>query len=232
MKKITKYFTHDYTDDTTVEYVVTGLYSMLNCSFTSEDPDYGTDTIHYTADPVASMEQMAYEMKTEISHYLDLKENGRPAELEYVYGAYSNTTLYAVESALSEITKDFNPDKRYMTVADASKMVANALLADRKKEFAFCESDPIEAKTNPMNHRDDGGWHGIKRIDGFFENETDEFIVAIGHWGGGNVGFGYADRECEPEDYVTAVRKAICNATGLTGSDYIYIELEEKKEEK
>ena len=36
MEKITKYFTHDYENDTTVEYVNTGLYSMLNVSFTSE----------------------------------------------------------------------------------------------------------------------------------------------------------------------------------------------------
>ena len=67
MEKITKYFKHDYENDTTIEYVNTGLYSMLNCSFTSENPDYGTDTIHYTAEPAVSMEQMAYEMGIEIT---------------------------------------------------------------------------------------------------------------------------------------------------------------------
>ena len=60
MEKITKYFSNDYENDTTIEYVNTGLYSMLNCSFTSEDPDYGTDTLHYNAEPANGMERMVF----------------------------------------------------------------------------------------------------------------------------------------------------------------------------
>ena len=62
MEKITKYFKYCYANDTTVEYVNTGLYSMLNCSYTSEDPDYGTDTIHFAMKENASMERIAYEI--------------------------------------------------------------------------------------------------------------------------------------------------------------------------
>ena len=91
--------------------------------------------------------------------------------------------------------------------------------------FAFCESDREEAKGNPEDHYDDGGWHGIKRIPGFFDNEKSEFIVAIGHYGGGNVGFAYVDwadaddSTCEDE-----LVRAICKATGWDADNMIFVE--------
>lgn len=105
MEKITKYFKYSYENDTTVEYVSTGLYSMLNCSFTSEDPDYGTDTLRSDpAIPPKPREQMAYEMAKEIAAYLDATEDGdrRYSDAPYArkYDDYSNSTLYAIEKAL------------------------------------------------------------------------------------------------------------------------------------
>lgn len=231
MEKITKYFEYCYPNDTTIEYVKSGLYSMLNCSYTSEDPAYGTDTIHFTAEPAKSIEQMAYEMLAEIKEFLDWKDGMREGtswKIDKAYSDYSNSTLIAIEYALHDITKDYHPDKWYMTVRDAGRMMANRLLEDRKVVFSFCESDPEEAKGNPEDHVDGGGWHGVKRIDGFFDNEPDEFIVAIGHYGGGNVGFAYVDYanadgdyECEDE-----LVKAIVRATNLDYNDYIYVEIE------
>lgn len=108
MEKITKYFTHDYENDTTIEYVNTGMYSMLNCSFTSEDPNYGTDTIHYTSVPVKSIEQMAYEMLGEVTDFLDWRDGTVEAprcDVQNDYGEYSNSTLIAIEYALADIIK-------------------------------------------------------------------------------------------------------------------------------
>ena len=231
MKRTVRYFTNDYENDTAIEFVEAGLYSCLNCSFTSEDYDYGTDTIHYTyPDCSASIEQVAYEMLQEISEYLERTNDGMKRHVKSVYNEYSNSTLYAIEKALKTITKNYCPKKWYSTIWDASTRIAKALLADRTKTFAFCESDAEEAHGNPKDHNDDGGWHGIQRIDGFFDNEPDEFIVAVGHYGGGNVGFGYRDSSCgnNINEYATAVRNAISNATGWGLDEIIYIEEDEK----
>lgn len=233
MEKITKYFKHDYENDTTIEYVNTGLYSMLNCSYTSEDPDYGTDTIHFTATPAENMEQMAYNMLYEIKDFLDYRDGSVEAprcDVQNDYGEYSNSTLIAIESALYQVTKDYEPTKRYATIRDASEWIAKELIADRRKEFAFCESDYEEAKGNPLKHNDEGGWHGIKRIDGFFDNEPNEFIIAVGHYGGGNVAFGYNDfgSKNDVNEYARTIRGTICQATGWDTYQMIYIEEEGK----
>lgn len=234
MEKITKYFKHDYENDTTIEYVNTGLYSMLNCSFTSEDPNYGTDTIHYTANLVESMEKLAYDMLYEVKDFLDYREGSVEAprcDVQNDYGDYSNSTLYAIEKALHEIAEGYHPNKWYATIADASFMMAKRFLENSDVTFAFCESNSLEAKRNPAEHEDNGGWHGVKRIPGFFDNEPNEFIVAVGHYGGGNVGFGYADYGATDElsEISYAIRKAICEATGLDAYNYIYIEEDEKE---
>lgn len=235
MEKITKYFKHDYENDTTIEYVNTGLYSMLNCSFTSEDPDYGTDTLHYTAEPAVSMEQMAYEMGREITQFCNKQDAGEyrrvTDEERRIYGDYSNSTLYAIEKALHEIAEGYRPKKWYATIADASFMMAKRFLENSDVTFAFCESDREEAKGNPAEHGNTGGWHGVKRIPGFFDNEPNEFIVAVGHYGGGNVGFGYADYGVTDElgEISHVIRKAICEATGWDVDNYIYIEEDEKE---
>lgn len=229
MEKITKYFSNDYENDTTIEYVNTGLYSMLNCSFTSEDPDYGTDTLHYNAEPANGMERMAYEMLQEITQFLDCMDCGAkpPRELGLTYGDYSNSTLIAIEHALQQIIGDFHPTKWYMRITEASEMFARVLLEDRTKVFSFSESDELEANGNPDNHEDTGGWFGIKRIDGFFDNTPDEFIVAVGHYGGGGVAFGYVDEDMiEEEELAIVICDAISTAMGLDPTEYLYIEEE------
>ncbi|MBP5463022.1 MAG: hypothetical protein J6Y20_13010, partial [Lachnospiraceae bacterium] len=148
-----------------------------------------------------------------------------------IYGDYSNSTLYAVEKALHEIAEGYRPNKWYATIADASFMMAKRFLESSDVIFAFCESDREEAKGNPAEHKENGGWHGVKRIPGFFDNEPNEFIVAVGHYGGGNVGFGYADYGATDElsEISWAIRKAIYEATGWDADNMIYVEEEEKK---
>ena len=236
MEKITKHFKYSYDNDTTIEYVNPGLYSMLNCSFTSEDPDYGTDTIHYGvgSKSVRTMEQMAFDMLREVKDFLDYRDGEieRPLVCNIDYDDYSASTLIAIEYALTEISKNYSPKKWYATIADASERIAKELLKDRTKVFSFCESDRLEASTDPEKHQDGGGWYGIKRIDGFFDNEKSEFIIAVGHYGGGGVAFGYVDAD-EDDDSTCEyqVRRAILNAMGFgfDSFNYIYIEEEESK---
>lgn len=235
MEKITKYFKHDYENDTTIEYVNTGLYSMLNCSFTSEDPNYGTDTLHYTAQPAVSMGQMAYEYVKKVTRYLDFIDGdyeNEIADLKKMFGDYSNSTLYAIEKALHEISKDYHPGKWYMTVLDASWLMATKMMEDRTASFGFCEVNADEAKGNPMDHDPmSGGWYGVKRIDGFFDNDPDEFIVAVGYFGGGSVELAYADNEmADRATCAQELMKAICRTTGEGANCWLYVEQDEKKE--
>ena len=149
-----------------------------------------------------------------------------------MFGDYSNSTLYAIEKALAEISDGYRPSKWYATIRDASFLMAKRFLEKCDVTFAFCESDRMEASGDPEKHVDAGGWHGVKRIPGFFDNEPNEFIVAVGHYGGGNVGFGYADYSATDElsEIARAIRKAICEGTGWDADNCIYIEEDEKEE--
>ena len=110
MEKITKTFEYCYENDTTIEYVNTGLYSMLNCSYTSEDPDYGTDTIHYGvgSKSVRSMKQMATDMLREVKDFLDYRDGVIESSLvcDIDYDDYSSSTLIAIEYALNSIIEE------------------------------------------------------------------------------------------------------------------------------
>ena len=236
MEKITKYFTNDYENDTTIEYVNTGLYSMLNCSFTSEDPDYGTDTLHWASNKPVPIAQIAYEMKNRLTKYLDKMDHGYYRDVDdgdrHMFGDYSNSTLYAIEKALDEISKDYHPGKWYMTVLDASWLMATKMMEDRTASFGLCMVNADEAKGNPMDHDPmSGGWYGVKRIDGFFDNDPDEFIVAVGYFGGGSVELAYADNEmADRATCAQELMKAICRATGEGANFWLYVEQDEKKE--
>lgn len=235
MNRTVEYFSHDYDADTAIEYVNTGMYSMLNCSFTCEDPDYGTDTLHSdSANPPKPREQMAYEMAQEIKEYLDATEDGthRICNAPYTsrYGEYSNSTLYAIEKALKDLAGDYNPiqTKWFMTIRNAGKMIAEKFLSGETKCFSYCESNQDEMNENTPDKYQGEGWYGIKRIPGFFDNSQDEFIIAAGYYGGGNCAFGYVYwGDIDTDEPANAVANAICESTGRTLDDIIFVEIEE-----
>lgn len=229
MERTTLMFKSCYDNDTVIEYVNTGLYSMLNCSFTSEDPDYGTDTLHYGADHVEPMERLAFDMYHELATFLEDRENLEDPHVDY--DEYGRSSLIAIEDALAEIAQQYNPDKWYMTIADASEIIAGALLRDPDTVFSFTDSDSVEAKTDPEKHGDNGPWFGIKRVRNMFDDGDGDFVIACGQWGGGAFAFGYESEGYESE-FVGVVRKAIINATDWDSDNYIYIEKEKGVENK
>ena len=233
MEKFTEYFEYCYPMDTTVEYVNTTHYSMLNCTFTSEDQDAGSETIHSDpALPVKSREQMAYEMLQEITKFMDMCDEGMvkdiPTNLKWKYEKFMHSTLIAVEKALQDITANYNPTpqtKWFLTIEDAGKMIAGKMLSGEAKEYSFCESSYYEMEHyDPEQYRGEG-WYGIKRIPGFFDNSKDEFIVATGYYGGGNCAFGYVYwDDLDTIEPAEAVIDAICESTGLERNDIIFVE--------
>lgn len=235
MEKITKYFKHDYENDTTVEYVNTGMYSMLNLSWTCEDPNYGTDTFHgEPVQPVQPMEQMAYDMLQELTDYMDLCDEGQYAEikpeLRIKYRDYSNSSLIAFEHSLQEITMGYNPPNRtkwFLTIEDAGKLIAERMLTKGSRSFCFCEASEYDkAHYTPEEYGKAGnGWFGVKRINGFFDNSPRELIVAVGYYGGGNCSFAYVyEEDVDTTTPAEEITRAILESTGGEPNDIIFVE--------
>ena len=244
MKRSVEFFAHNYDFDTAIEYVNTGMYSMLNCSFTSEDEDYGTDTIHSDpANPPKPREQMAYEMAIEIEEYLNATYDGmiRKDNEPYAfrYKDYSNSTLYAIEKALRDLAGDYkpNPTAWYATIKDAGKIIADRMLSGKCKQFALCDVDDdvianySAAYFESMGDGSGEGWYGVKRIEGFFDNSPRELIVAVGYWGGGNCTMAYADEESTDTSWpAESIAQAISESTGLELNHVIFVEEDDKDE--
>ena len=130
--KITIKYSHDHTNDTKIVYFKTKYGSHMECSFTSEDPDYGTETIEYNSEPIISFYAMAKDQLREIEEYLDATENGIKrdgnAPNSEVYDDYINTTLYAVENALRSVVGN-GMEQDYGRYGE--RVMANCELRDR-----------------------------------------------------------------------------------------------------
>lgn len=219
MKKTTKYFTFDYANDTTIEYVSTGLYSTLNCSYTSEDPDYGTDTIHYTVCEDISMEELAHRMLGNLTAYLDKRDSGKYDEINNEllkdFGGYGNSTLYAIEKALKPIADEFKCKSWFGCLEDVAREIARRIIKDGDKYFSFCESNQFEWDNYSAEEYENYGaeWYGIKRLDPIFDNESCEYIVAIGYYGGGCFESAYVYEDgLDIEGTINSLARSICEA--------------------
>lgn len=110
-----RYFSHDYTADTKLEYTRTGQRAELSLSFSSEDPDMGTEEMVYAGESSESMSELVSDLREELTDYLDrLDTSAVPADdgltppedgqgLDVYFDSFSKTSLYAFEGALLEM---------------------------------------------------------------------------------------------------------------------------------
>lgn len=97
---------HDYPDDTTLEYTENNGRNQIEMTFTSEDPDAGTEIMVFGGNDC--MEELELELYTEINSYLDAKEQFggyAGATPESYYDEYTRTALYAFEAMLMQELK-------------------------------------------------------------------------------------------------------------------------------
>ena len=66
-----RFYSHDYTADTTLEYTRQGDRAELTLSFSSEDPDMGVEEMVYGGENRESMAELVSDLKSEITGYLD-----------------------------------------------------------------------------------------------------------------------------------------------------------------
>lgn len=101
---------HDYKDDTKIEVSKSMDGIVIKLSFTSEDPDYGTETLELVdAESVTKIEAIRG-LREKITAYLDeIDEKHDPSLcVGYdIFGDYMRTSLYAFENALKSICADW-----------------------------------------------------------------------------------------------------------------------------
>ncbi len=110
-------YSHDYPNDTKLEYVKTGEHAELHLSFTSEDPDAGVEEMLLSGDNGETLTELASSLRADISSYLDaqdtssfyeqqglshLKELGGQAEQ---CSDCTRTALYAFEAILMDVER-------------------------------------------------------------------------------------------------------------------------------
>ena len=246
MEKITRYFTHDYENDTTVEFVSTGLYTTLNCAWTCEDPDFGTETIRYSSGLDVTMEKIADEMLRKVHAYLNWKEN-KSSEIDgsivVWLDEYGNSTLYAVEKALMKITgkayNGYGHTLQILTIGDAAKVIKDTIAENINAEFAI--GIGVDCRNVEDYVHDDDGlyWYGVKLIpndenlfdgSGFYQ----DYIFMVGCYGGGNISMAYfcnesmSLNEWDGEELV----KAMCESLDMSRDGKILLETIEKKNQE
>ena len=127
-----RYYSHDYPTDTVLEYTRTGNRAELRLSFSSEDPDLGTEEMLYCGENSESMLELVSDLRAELKGYLDAAdtssfyqqqglspEPGIHSEEDY-FGEYTRTALYAFEGILTETErgeqqiawKPLDPDRK------------------------------------------------------------------------------------------------------------------------
>ena len=108
-----RFYSHDYTADTTLEYSRMRNRAELTLTFSSEDPDMGAEEMVYGGENRESMAELVSDLKNEITAYLDAADTasfydqqGMPVEADVVYGEYSRAALYAFEAILTQTEKE------------------------------------------------------------------------------------------------------------------------------
>ena len=67
-----RFYSHDYTADTTLDYTRQGDRAELTLSFSSEDPDMGVEEMVYGGESRESMAELVSDLKGEIASYTSM----------------------------------------------------------------------------------------------------------------------------------------------------------------
>lgn len=111
-EQITQQYSHDYPNDTTLTYSRSGSQVEMKLSFTSEDPDMGTEEMLYNGQAGESLDTLVTELRKGISAFLDHADGYVRSDPQAIqssddyYADFSRTALFAFEGALKEMEKE------------------------------------------------------------------------------------------------------------------------------
>ena len=166
-----RFYSHDYPADTTLEYTRTGDHSELRLSFSSEDPDMGTEELIYVSESGKSMQELTADLKEELAAYLDAADtssfyqqqgisqpDGMRSQIDY--SEYSRTSLYAFEAILMQTEREsiqnlawkpLNPDKQdWLYSSDQQADLERGCIGHLRGDFG---SSGVEFWTSWFDHQ-------------------------------------------------------------------------------
>ena len=164
-----RFYSHDYTADTTLEYSRMGNRAELTLTFSSEDPDIGAEEMVYGGENRESMAELVSDLKNEITVYLDAADTasfydqqGMPVEADVVYGEYSRTALYAFEAILTQTEKELQ-----------GELVWKPIEAD-KADWLYSGNSEQDLERGCVGHlRGDFGNSGAEFWTSWFDHRPD-----------------------------------------------------------
>ena len=162
-------YSHDYPDDTTLEYTRIGDHAELRLSFSSEDSDAGNEEMLYAGDSGESMAELVSDLRAELTAYMDAKDTSSFFEqqgmeihsAEDYYGEYTRSALYAFEGILKETE----------TMLD-QQIIWKAIKPDKKDWLYSCRAE-ADAERGCIGHlRGDFGRSGTEFWTSWFDHNA------------------------------------------------------------
>ncbi len=202
-----RFYTHDYPGDTKMEYIRTGERAELRLSFSSEDPDMGTEEMLYGGEKGESMIELAADLRADLTGYLDdadrssfFQQQGLPQpdgihSHEDYLGEYSRTALYAFEGILQQTERESRQNLRWKP------------LTQEKLDWVYSDSkaDPergcVGHLRGDFGHRGNEFWtswfdHQPVLKNEAFRNELQDVVNGLRRKGGLLENFQGMNRQC------------------------------------
>ncbi len=203
-----RFYSHDYPADTTLEYTRTGNRSELRLSFSSEDPDMGTEEMLYAGENGESMQELVADLKAELTGYLDAVDtssfyqqqgislsDGIHSQDDY-FSEYSRTSLYAFEAILQQTEREsvqnmewkpIDPDKQdWLYSADSQADMERGCIGHLRGDFG---SSGTEFWTGWFDHQP-----GLKSKA--FQDELQDVVNGLRKGGSLLQNFAGMNRQC------------------------------------
>lgn len=160
-------YSHDYPDDTTLEYVRWGNHAEIRLAFHSEDPDAGVEEMLYAGDSGESMAQLVSDLRANLTAHLEAADSTSFYEQQGVeihnetdyFNEYTRSALYAFEGILKE------------TGASLEHPITwKAIQPDRKDWLYSCRAEADAARGCIGHLRGDFGRSGTEFWSAWFDH--------------------------------------------------------------
>lgn len=171
-EQVTRQFSHDYPDDTSLEYTLRGDNAMLRLIFTSEDDDLGHEEMVYCGESSESMKEMVSDLRKDITAYLDYQDHdsffqqqgihstGEIHSVEDYFGEFTRTALYAFEGILKDFEREMD-----------GQLTWKAIDADKRDWLYSCRTE-ADAERGCVGHlRGDFGRDGTEFWTCWFDHQ-------------------------------------------------------------
>ncbi len=169
-----RYYSHDYPADTTLEYTLSGNRAELRLSFSSEDPDLGTEEMLYAGENSESIGELVSDLRADLTAWLDASDTSSFHEQQGIslpdgihsqddyFGEYSRTALYAFEAILRQTELETEQDLKW------------GRLSPDKQDWLFSADSQVDQERGCIGHlRGDFGSSGTEFWTTWFTHQPD-----------------------------------------------------------